>query len=294
VRELVDEAQRKALHLDTAPSPTHSYLKDPHHAEGLLGYGTFLGKHVKDYENSEQVLRLAVNENPVDRSAHVLHLHAQELADPDWARSGTSRGMRPGQNNEAPPKAIPMGAGPTAYGAMCEPPDPDMAAVGWHERKFPDYGMNIRHGYLSEGAQRYTNILKAEAAGKMVVPAGGIVPKVTVRGKADKLFCNFEDEPSELEAPTGVRRANRVWPAHWYTTGTVPSAQVHDPDRHLALPDVLKLQRIFDEMASEKEREDKASDEAADRAAAHLKKKFPTKQFYTMSFADLKDAEKYG
>ena len=247
-----------------------------------------MGKHVKDYGNSEQVLRLAVLENPVDRNAHILHLHAQELADPEWASAGTRRGASL-KHDELQPPTIPIGAGPTVYGAMCEPPDADMA-VGWHERKFPDYGMNIRQGYLAEGAQRYTNILEAEAAGNVVVPVGGIVPKVTVRGKADKLFCNFEDEPSELEAPTGVRRANRVWPSHWYTARTVPSAQVNDPEQHLTMPDVLKLQRIFNEIAVEKEKDDKAHEQATTVAAAHLKAR--NTKFHTMSFANLLDAEK--
>lgn len=256
--------------------------RDPHHPEGLAGYGTFLGKHVKDYESAEQVLLLAAHENRGSRSLHVLHLHAQELAKLD-----SEHGEQ--EEKEISPPPIPIGAGPTAYGSMCEPPNDD-AVVGWSERKFPDYGMNIRAGYISEGGQRYSDVLSAEAAGQVIVPTGGMVPKVTVRGKADKLFCNFQDEPSDLEAPTGVRRGNRVWPAHWYQSRTVATRAAIDPEKHLSLPDVLKLEGIFNQMTAAKAKEDKQRQAATQAAASHLK--HTRTQYATMSFANLLDAEK--
>ena len=139
--------------------------QEPRHPQGLAGYGIFLGKHAKDYESAEQVLLLASHADPSSRSLLVLHLQAQKLAKLDDAEG------RDQQANATSAPVIPMGAGPTVYGAMCEPPDDD-AVVGWCERKFPDYGMNIRAGYMSEGGHRYTNVMRDEDAGKIIVPTG--------------------------------------------------------------------------------------------------------------------------
>ena len=111
-----------------------------------------------------------------------------------------------------------------------------------------------------------------------------------MRGKADKLFCNYEDEPSELEAPTGVRRANRVWPASWYQSRTVANGEAVDADKHLSIPDILRVQEIFQQMSAAKDKEQRQREAKTEAAAAHLKQ--ARTAFYTMSFANLLDAEK--
>jgi hypothetical protein len=136
----------------------------------------------------------------------------------------------------------------------------------------------------------YLFLSLARSRSENTVSTGGIVPKVTMRGKADKLFCNYEDEPSQLEAPTGVRRGNRVWPAHWYQSRTVANGEAVDPDKHLSIPDILRVQEIFKQMSAVKDKEDRQREAKTEEAAVHLK--HARTAFHTMSFANLLDVEK--
>eukprot|EP00802_Teleaulax_amphioxeia_P005771 Tamp_05775.p2 GENE.Tamp_05775~~Tamp_05775.p2 ORF type:complete len:383 (+),score=89.34 Tamp_05775:74-1222(+) len=207
---------------------------EPANVDALAAYGVLLGKHVKEYELAEQVLRLAVHERPQDRSLHILHLHAQELA-----HYAGPRGVAL-DSEEEPPPPKPIGAGPTRYGAMCEPPADQ--SVAWAERSFQDFESHLRETYV----ERYAQVLEEEQEGRLAALDVRMQPKVTDRGKANKLFCNYiDDKPTGLEAPFDVRRGNLVWPDEWYINTTVKRKEAMDEDTELSKKQVSQLVGIF-------------------------------------------------
>ena len=231
-----------------------------------------------------QVLRLAVHERPQDRSLHILHLHAQGLfldhscllfprasmdasiftcrslahfntdsanTCPELAHYAGPRGVDL-DIEEVPPPPKTIGAGPTRYGAMCEPPADQ--AVGWAERPFQDLESHMRETYV----ERYAKVLEEEQEGHLAAVDVRMQPKVTDRGKANKLFCNYvEDKPTGLEAPFNVRRGNLVWPDEWYVNKTVKTMEAMDEDTELSKGQILQLVDIFKAVEQEAQAEEK-------------------------------------
>jgi len=49
-----------------------------------------------------------------------------------------------------------------------------------------------------------------------------MLPKVAMRGKSEKLVCDYvDDEPALLEAPFAARRGPLLWPDAWYMNNTI-------------------------------------------------------------------------
>lgn len=158
---------------------------------------------------------------------------------PELAHYAGPRGVAL-DSEEEPPPPKPIGAGPTQYGAMCEPPADQ--SVAWAERSFQDFESHLRETYV----ERYAQVLQEEQEGRLAALDVRMQPKVTDRGKANKLFCNYiDDKPTGLEAPFDVRRGNLVWPDEWYINTTVKRKEAMDEDTELSKKQVNQLVGIF-------------------------------------------------
>ncbi len=118
------------------------------------------------------------------------------------------------EGEKAPP--LPIGSGPTKYGIFCEPPTE--VKVAWSERRFEDEGTATRHAY----EENYSRVVEADTNGTVAESDFTMLPKVAMRGKSEKLVCDYvDDEPALLEAPFAARRGPLLWPDEWYRNSTI-------------------------------------------------------------------------